>query len=111
MAWPEKLAMKKTTVLAGLDITLLKYSTRWKFDECTAMDWKITLRHRIRNLGRVAAQGEVHSPNAAWVKDVPWRTAASDSSQLESTPMKDGRKKAKKDANNKTVEESKNEEH
>ena len=104
-----KLAMKKSTVLAGLDIILLKYSAQWKFDERTAKDWKITFRHRIRHLGRVAAQGEGHLPNAAWVKDLPWRIAASDSSQLESTPMKDGRNKAKKDANNNTLEESKNE--
>lgn len=76
------LSFTKNQIRAALSLVLKKLiehskdtSTKsWaaKLTKQEQTDWLETLQRRIRNMCRIAAQGQLKSPNTAWVKALPW---------------------------------------
>jgi hypothetical protein len=69
-----KLSVTKSMNMKALALLYEVKNVSWKMHESEYEGWATTMDRRIRNILRAVAQGQLKSPTASWVKQLPWHS-------------------------------------
>ena len=68
-----RLHFVRSTVKEAMQAILDRYGDSWKLvKDADRRDWVETLTKRVMNITRSVSQGEVTTPSAKWVLELPW---------------------------------------